>query len=74
MQARTSLFNPSTNSGYYIDQGKRPLTDFSTWSYESDRPFSLKALQEMILTKLPASVYRGKGVIYAMGDPEKVVV
>jgi G3E family GTPase len=47
---------------------------FSTWSYESDRPFSLEALREMIRKELPATVYRCKGVIYAADEPERRAV
>src|SRR5208282_5071061 len=35
---------------------------FSTWSYETDKPLSLEALRETA-RKLPASIYRCKGVI-----------
>jgi len=44
---------------------------FETWSYETDQPFSLKALSEMVRRELPASVYRCKGIIYAADQPEK---
>ena len=44
--------------------------DFTTWSYETDRPFSLEALKEMVKRKLPASVYRCKGVVYTADAPE----
>jgi G3E family GTPase len=47
---------------------------FSTWSYESDRPFSLGALKEMVRKKLPETVYRCKGVIYAVDEPERRAV
>ncbi|MHC4336029.1 MAG: CobW family GTP-binding protein [Planctomycetota bacterium] len=47
---------------------------FSTWSYESDRPFSLEALKEMVRKKLPETVYRCKGVIYAVDEPERRAV
>ncbi|TXG80481.1 MAG: GTP-binding protein [Thermomicrobiales bacterium] len=40
---------------------------FSTWSYETDRPLSLKALRQAA-AKLPADIYRAKGVIYASDD------
>ncbi|MCP4358443.1 MAG: GTP-binding protein [Chloroflexi bacterium] len=43
---------------------------FSTWSYQSDKPFSLEALQEMIRRKLPENIYRCKGVIYALDAPD----
>lgn len=42
---------------------------FSTWSYETDRPLSLKALRQAA-AKLPADIYRAKGVIYASDDPQ----
>ena len=44
---------------------------FSTWSFESDRPFSLDALGEMIRRKLPGNVYRCKGIIYAAEAPDQ---
>jgi G3E family GTPase len=47
---------------------------FSTWSYESDQPFSQEALDEMIKKRLPANIYRCKGVIYTADYPERRVV
>ena len=47
---------------------------FSTWSYESDRPFSLEALKEMIRKELLETVYRCKGVIYVSDEPERRMV
>lgn len=44
---------------------------FQTWSFESDRPFSLEALRQMVRRELPATVYRCKGIIYAADHPEK---
>ncbi len=44
---------------------------FQTWSYESDRPFSLDRLRQMVRRELPASVYRCKGIIYAADFPGK---
>ena len=46
-------------------------THFDTWSYESNRPFSLEALREMVRRELPASVYRCKGIIYASDASER---
>jgi G3E family GTPase len=43
---------------------------FSTWSYETDQPLSLDALQEMVRRKLPGNIYRCKGIIYAVDAPE----
>jgi G3E family GTPase len=44
---------------------------FSTWSYESDHPFSLSKLEEMIRKKLPENIYRCKGIIYAAENPQQ---
>ncbi len=44
---------------------------FQTWSYESDRPFSLDRLRQMVRRELPASVYRCKGIVYAADFPDK---
>ncbi len=44
---------------------------FQTWSFESDRPFSLEALRHMVRRELPASVYRCKGIVYAADHPDK---
>jgi G3E family GTPase len=44
---------------------------FQTWSYESDRPFSLEALRQMVQKELPASVYRCKGIIFAADSSDK---
>lgn len=47
---------------------------FSTWSFESDQPFSLEALREMVKKRLPANIYRCKGVIYTGDYPERRTV
>ena len=47
---------------------------FSTWSYERDQPFSLEALQEMVKKRLPANIYRCKGVIHTINNPERRAV
>ena len=44
---------------------------FQTWSFESDRPFSLELLRQMVRRDLPASIYRCKGIIYAADSPGK---
>jgi G3E family GTPase len=41
---------------------------FSTWSYETDRPLSLGALRAAA-AKLPADIYRAKGVIHTADEP-----
>ncbi|UCD98396.1 MAG: GTP-binding protein [Chloroflexota bacterium] len=44
---------------------------FETWSFETDQPLSLEHLREMVRRKLPASVYRCKGIIYSSDNPGK---
>lgn len=44
---------------------------FQSWSYESERPFSLDRLRQMVRRELPASVYRCKGIVYAADFPSK---
>jgi G3E family GTPase len=47
---------------------------FGTWTYESDRPFSLEALREMVRKELPGTIYRCKGIVYTAEEPERRVV
>ncbi len=44
---------------------------FQTWSYESDRPFALDRLRQMVRRELPASVYGCKGIIFAADSSDK---
>ena len=44
---------------------------FDTWSYESDKPFSIESLREMVRKNLPATIYRCKGIVYSSESPEK---
>ena len=46
---------------------------FKTWSYETEAPFSLEALRETA-RKLPASVYRCKGVVHTVEEPGRRVI
>lgn len=46
---------------------------FSTWSFETDRPISLEALREAA-KKLPASIYRCKGVVHSSEAPGRRAV
>jgi G3E family GTPase len=43
---------------------------FSTWSFETDHPISLDALNEMVKRRLPGNIYRCKGVVYAAEEPD----
>ena len=51
------------------DHGK----EFSTWSYETDQPMSLESVRQMA-KKLPESIYRCKGVVYAAEAPERQAI
>ncbi|MGB8886676.1 MAG: GTP-binding protein [Candidatus Korobacteraceae bacterium] len=46
---------------------------FSTWSFETDRPLSLEALRSAA-SKLPANIYRAKGVVYSSDVPDRRAV
>ncbi len=46
---------------------------FSTWSYETDLPLSLEALR-VAASKLPATIYRAKGVIHTRDAPNQHAV
>jgi G3E family GTPase len=46
---------------------------FQSWSYETDRPLSLERLGK-VAAKLPADVYRAKGVVAVAEAPERRVV
>lgn len=43
---------------------------FDAWSYETEQPFSLKELREMVRKELPASIYRCKGIVFAVDSPD----
>jgi len=47
--------------------------EFSTWSFETNRPLSLEALRAAA-SKLPANIYRAKGVVYSSDAPERRAV
>jgi G3E family GTPase len=49
----------SSHEHHHHDHSKA----FGTWSYETDQPLSLEALREAA-SRLPASIYRAKGMIY----------
>ena len=46
---------------------------FRTWSYETEQPLSLEALRETA-RKLPASIYRCKGVVHTAEEPGRRVI
>jgi G3E family GTPase len=48
-------------------------TVFHTWNWTHDKPLSLRELQRVV-TKLPTSIYRMKGVLYLAEQPETRMV
>ena len=46
---------------------------FKTWSYEAEEPLSLQALRETV-RRLPAGVYRCKGVVHTTEAPGRRVI
>jgi G3E family GTPase len=46
---------------------------FSTWSYETNKALGMEALREA-MRKLPGTVYRAKGVVYAAEAPQRRAV
>lgn len=53
-------------------QGHGAVRDmFDTWSYESDQPFSLETLREMVRKELSPSIYRCKGIVFSADSPSK---
>ncbi len=44
---------------------------FDRWSYRSSEPLSLEALKEMARRRLPESVYRCKGIVFAADAPDR---
>ncbi|MGH3506427.1 MAG: CobW family GTP-binding protein [Nocardioidaceae bacterium] len=47
--------------------------NYSTWSFESTEPLSLETLRETA-ARLPASIYRAKGVVHTAEVPERRTV
>jgi G3E family GTPase len=78
-------FDPmQMNSGHAVADGcangdcdhqhhHHDASTFRTWSFETDRPLSLEALQTAA-SKLPANIYRAKGVVYCSDAPERRAV
>jgi G3E family GTPase len=64
---------PDHNHGHGHDHAPSHAhgTDFSTWSYETDAPLSLDALRTMVKRSLPGGVYRCKGFIHTVEEPER---
>jgi len=44
---------------------------FQTWSYETEQPFDRNGLEEMVRRRLPAEIYRCKGVVHVADQPDQ---
>jgi len=44
--------------------------EYDRWAYQSAEPLSLAALKEMVRRQLPGEVYRLKGFVFTVDDPE----
>ncbi len=42
---------------------------FNTWNWSSDQPFSMDSVQALV-DKLPATIYRAKGIVYIRDYPD----
>ena len=60
-------------NGSHGHHGHDARPAFDTWSFETDRPLSLAAL-ERAARKLPGGVFRCKGIVRAAEEPEQPAV
>ncbi len=70
-------FDPTRLMTAVSPNGKHPHHDtrpaFDTWSFETDHPLSLEALEEAA-RRLPGGVFRCKGIVYLAAEPERPAV
>lgn len=64
--------NGSRNTAH-LGHSHGHTASFTTWSFESEQPLSLEALRKAA-SRLPASIYRAKGVIHSSDAPERRAV
>ena len=69
-QRKSDNGEPHENKEHNLEHGSVGRM-FDTWSYESDRPFSLEVLRQMVRRELPASIYRCKGIVFSADSPDK---
>ncbi|CUS03225.2 putative cobalamin biosynthesis protein CobW [Candidatus Promineifilum breve] len=65
------LMTAAAPNGEHRHHTTRPA--FDTWSFETDRPLSLAAL-EGAAQRLPGGVFRCKGIVYLAEEPERPAV
>lgn len=66
----TGRFDPAGWEPLHEDRGAEMIdTGFTTWTYQTDAPMSLPML-EKAAARLPASVYRAKGIVLSADEPD----
>ncbi len=73
MEAGDALTQACSGGNCTHEHHHHDASGFCTWSFESDRPFSLDALRTAA-SRLPSSIYRAKGVVYSSDEPSRRVV
>jgi G3E family GTPase len=73
MEADHASGDQCASGNCHHENHQHHTSTFSTWSFQTDRPLSLEALRSAA-SKLPASIYRAKGVVYSSDAPERRVV
>jgi G3E family GTPase len=73
MEADHASGDQCASGNCHHENHQHHTSTFSTWSFQTDRPLSLEALRAAA-SKLPASIYRAKGVVYSSDAPERRVV
>ena len=73
MQADQALVDKCASGNCNHQAHQHHSSTFSTWSFETDRPLSLDALRSAT-SKLPANIYRAKGVVYCSDAPDRRAV
>ncbi|MGI9516685.1 MAG: CobW family GTP-binding protein [Pirellulaceae bacterium] len=56
------------------DAGLNHAASFRKWSYQSTQPMSLAALDELVKQRLPGSIYRCKGFVFSVEEPDRRVL
>ncbi|WP_008314746.1 CobW family GTP-binding protein [Leptolyngbya sp. PCC 6406] len=53
--------------------GREYREDFTTVSFQSDRPFDLTKFEHFLMTQMPITVFRAKGLLWFQGEPQGYV-
>ncbi len=66
LRASSSGESQGTSNDYHADHAET----FVTWTFETSECLSLEALREMVKRRLPADIYRCKGIVNSVEHPE----